>query len=1144
MKVFRHPYSSFSPDHKHLGDTPVKIPAYSLLATPYRWMLSADGDGAAATELGHKQLPPDKPAFPTPWVYSKERQEILLNEAFGRVAAGRLVFLYCKDGHPLSDASTQPPSRLLIGVGRIREIFPVTKYRTISAKQTYPLWDRIIKHSIRPNGGEGFLFPYHDYLELPIPTEERTRLMTDFAVVPETSRSLDFSYGAEFMTADASLAVLLACLDSIRKVQNHHLVPGPWDQRIDWLNRCIGECWKERGAFPGLGAALEAFGLRNGTAFVFELTRTGALKAGDNPWPLLDALLSGRKPTPIAEYAADLQTVRSQWKVVEAHPERRNFLQLLARFALTPSQAKRWYSPYHRPLTDREILENPYLVSELDEGGKGDDPISVSTIDRGVLPDKEIAGEFPLEAPTRLETPQDWRRARAALRSVLKRAADKGDTLLKADEAVARVAAMRLSLPLQLGPEWIEGHQSELADSIKVLTVARGALNEQILAVQLGDMNRYEATVRSVLSARALAPTANLNIDWMTEVQWSIDSSDVRAAAVRAERAECLARCVSRRLGVLTGGAGTGKTTLCGILATVPQLAAGGVLMLAPTGKARVRLTRAVSRAQSLRGAGLAGARTAKTVAQFLSQQNRYNGELQKPLVRPDLPKYQQEKTIIIDEASMLTTADLAAVLDAVDLAHAQRIILVGDPNQLPPIGAGRPFVDLIEFLRTGDTERAKAMGTLQTETRSTPGSDSATLRLAAWFTHEPPPAGAENIFLDLEVGKELNDLELALWSTPGELTTQLEAQLTKQLSLTDPGDVPGFDKFLGLVNGSVDFHEPNGAELFQILSPVRMKSHGVLELNRWVQRRFRSTQLSESREKYGVSLGDEEIVHKDKVIQLLNEKRDGYRHTDTAQEEHLLANGEIGLVGPKMQKGKTLRVVFVDRPDWTYLYEAKEFPAGSGPLQLAYALTVHKAQGSDFGTVFFVLPKGCSLASRELLYTALTRSRGRMVLLVEGHDTSELHALSRPENSDTAGRSTNLFRGGLRHSEGIPYAEHLVHRLGNKLFQSKSELVIASELENAGLPIAYALPLEGTITGGRVHPDFRFETPAGDLLLWEHLGMMGDPHYSRGWAKKVEWYTKNGYHLGQNLFTTQEVGGLDLGDVRAVIREIQKRLT
>src|SRR5205807_631801 len=106
-----------------------------------------------------------------------------------------------------------------------------------------------------------------------------------------------------------------------------------------------------------------------------------------------------------------------------------------------------------------------------------------------------------------------------------------------------------------------------------------------------------------------------------------------------------------RRLGVLTGGAGTGKTTLCGILAAVPQLATGGVLLLAPTGKARVRLTRAVSRAQSLRGAGQAGARTAKTVAQFLAQQNRYNGELQKPLVRPDLPKYQQERTVIIDEA-------------------------------------------------------------------------------------------------------------------------------------------------------------------------------------------------------------------------------------------------------------------------------------------------------------------------------------------------------------------------------------------------------------------------------------------------------------------------------------------------------------
>ncbi|WP_330981741.1 C-terminal helicase domain-containing protein [Mycobacterium triplex] len=67
--------------------------------------------------------------------------------------------------------------------------------------------------------------------------------------------------------------------------------------------------------------------------------------------------------------------------------------------------------------------------------------------------------------------------------------------------------------------------------------------------------------------------------------------------------------------------------------------------------------------------------------------------------------------------------------------------------------------------------------------------------------------------------------------------------------------------------------------------------------------------------------------------------------------------------------------------------YRKRQFSVGSGPLQLAYALTVHKAQGSEFNTVFVVLPKNSRLMTRELLYTALTRSRSRLVLPIEGSD-------------------------------------------------------------------------------------------------------------------------------------------------------------
>ena len=86
-----------------------------------------------------------------------------------------------------------------------------------------------------------------------------------------------------------------------------------------------------------------------------------------------------------------------------------------------------------------------------------------------------------------------------------------------------------------------------------------------------------------------------------------------------------------------------------------------------------------------------------------------------------------------------------------------------------------------------------------------------------------------------------------------------------------------------------------------------------------------------------------------------------------------------------------------------TFGYRGSDFKEDSAPLELAYALTIHKAQGSQFGAVFVILPKTSRLLSRELLYTALTRSRERLVLLIEGNDSGISLELSKPERSDVA---------------------------------------------------------------------------------------------------------------------------------------------
>ncbi len=110
---------------------------------------------------------------------------------------------------------------------------------------------------------------------------------------------------------------------------------------------------------------------------------------------------------------------------------------------------------------------------------------------------------------------------------------------------------------------------------------------------------------------------------------------------------------------------------------------------MAPTGKARVRM------GQAMKQQGVDS--TAKTVAQFLSESKRFNGyTMEYHLSNEEAQNVPY--TVIIDESSMLTEEMFGALLQALR-KKAQRIIFVGDPNQLPPIGAGRPFVDLVRSL-------------------------------------------------------------------------------------------------------------------------------------------------------------------------------------------------------------------------------------------------------------------------------------------------------------------------------------------------------------------------------------------------------------------------------------------------------------
>ena len=216
--------------------------------------------------------------------------------------------------------------------------------------------------------------------------------------------------------------------------------------------------------------------------------------------------------------------------------------------------------------------------------------------------------------------------------------------------------------------------------------------------------------------------------------------------------------------------------------------------------------------------------------------------------------------------------------------------------------------------------------------------------------------------------------------------------------------------------------------------------------------------------------------------------------------------------------------------------------------MELAYALTIHKAQGSEFNIVFLILPRSPLMLSRELLYTALTRQRQKVIVLHQG-DANELQKLSSEHHSATAMRLTNLFKAPnpiqVRELKGKFLEERLIHITSRgDAVRSKSEVIIANMLHAKGIDYRYEEPLK--LDGVTKYPDFTIEDDnTGITYYWEHCGMLHDPGYRSRWEEKNRWYaeqgiTEQGGAIGRLIVTRDQAnGGFDASAVAAIIERL-----
>jgi hypothetical protein len=255
------------------------------------------------------------------------------------------------------------------------------------------------------------------------------------------------------------------------------------------------------------------------------------------------------------------------------------------------------------------------------------------------------------------------------------------------------------------------------------------------------------------------------------------------------------------------------------------------------------------------------------------------------------------------------------------------------------------------------------------------------------------------------------------------------------------------------------------------------------------------------------------------------------------------VANGELGrmMKVERFNGEKIGRVRFETNPKIAVTVSGKW---AEEKLDLGYAMTVHKSQGSDFGGVIVVLPaeQRQRMISRELLYAALTRFTRRLYLLVQGTpgDVKPLFAALWRGSSEYLRRNTCLYKVQQAPPDLDDYRpdKRIVRTLRGELVASKSEALIANLLALHKIPYHYEELLVAP-DGSPRRPDFTIpiETADGpDVLYWEHWGKLGDPDYDASVDRRRSWYQTHGFF--SKLIETDEKGGFDSTRIEGIIRD------
>jgi len=1021
-------------------------------------------------------------------------------------------YKYCLLGAALVK-EVEEPKRYQIPDGLLRKI------RNESKMNNFPTiaW----QFRVRIDPETAFVLPFHEYLEWlakdkSLEEEKKWKKLKEISTpIMEHTLIPHFKYVSMHLSHDKCIYLLYYLLKSVKKMKEHQVVDYEILENIEKkIDSLLSIAWEKRGKYPGFRNLLFTYLKHDYSEDSLTVIINKFEEWVRNTYEDVDNFLGNVKN--IKEDGIPSQLI----KVIAVIKRNLDKIRLLSQFDLTIPQFENIKEDILSRVGLDELKSNPYLLFEKYsydkvytwDINKSDYGIDLYHIDIALIPDikyTEWSTEYSAQSPQRI---------RALIVKILNdTASQNGDSCLARSDVLKQIE----DYPLYYINERFRLNEGTLIDYEKEsLFTERFVIKTEFqnTIYQLKELREIEEHIENVINKLA-SKKYKPDHEYVERIIRE-EKEKFKDRINIVERKRAYTGALSNGLFILTGKAGSGKTQA--IVELVKKFIEENkvpIYIFTPTGKANLVIKNRIKNIE---------------LYDFIKSKKIEISTIHRFLYRhlmehiQDIPKKRHEiyqltdlvsdilsgrwdlfkdflgisrkgwkfnpSVVIIDEVSMVDEILLGAFFCMINIDNLKHLILVGDEKQLPPIGVGRPLADNIFYLKKKGME--DKIVRLESNLRFSP--DSGLGMLTELFGGDDAPSIIEieeilkkqdesfkiNYFTDIESLKDktADVLKLLLHQSKEEDLFNLFSQVFK-----DEGNEMSLDRI-------------------QIISPRRVGNFGTMAINQNV-----------------VMNGNVQFIPHTKLI---CEENIYYTIKYRKKNERILAlaNGSIGYLDER----EYIRFDEIDELKDTYGWQKIKnliFNLKNeiySPLQidrkidLGYAITVHKSQGSDFDNVIFIFPEVTPFITKELMYTALTRAKGQLHILVNEDLRQELPLILSKiyDNSAIEQRKTLLFEFKIS-----PARAYYLQREGRTLqLNSKIEYIIANILDKLGIKFEYEP--EDFWLEYRIKPDFKLVID-GESYYWEHLGLMEYIAYRNRWFYKKQIYEKLG--IIDKLITTTE---------------------